>query len=743
MKVGEFNGIRRYLQSMAASEIGETLSDAELLSRFVRQPDATDFGILLRRHGPMIYAVCRRTLRDAHDVEDAFQATILVFVRKAPSIRRQEVLGSWLYAVAHRVAVRLRNTVSRRVLIERLDPETIATAAARTQTDSVMNPVLDAELSRLPAKYRLPVVLCYLQGRTNVEAAEQLGWPVGTVKGRLARARRMLRRQLQARGMTFAATGVFLGLDEAAAWAQVPKSLVRATTSSVLRFLAGDDAEVSSRAILLANGVIRTMVAFKLAAYSFILLAAASLMIGGGMLHQSLANEAPVGDAPPPQKKANQIADTPVKKETFPITVSGTAKDEAGKPVAGAHITLFSNDQGDAVLGTASTDANGNYKVQGQLPLGLNVQGPSFSHFAISGVAAGKGLSTRTATFITGKRSLRADPSLASYFAGEPIEFNLRFVPGTEVKGQVIDEDGKPVANAKVRVLLPKYITGGAIQLTYSPESILATRTNEDGRFHLANLLAGKPFELHVKCAGFAPFSFDTWQKEDMRAAATSELKCTLKRPRHVEIRVVCADTEKPVANVAISEGNDASDPILGKTDASGQLNLDLAPGGYAFRTILPQDSAYLPLEHTMRVDSGGSYRLTMVLKPGCILNLEAIDSQSGKGIKGIAFLRLVDNQDWTPMADLEQADADGPFPWLDGSGTMRPMRLPVVQDGNSPTNHPTTGPSGSLRAVVNPGTGCYRIVPVDGYEPEKWMIDEVDLPAGKSVTVQFKLRKK
>lgn len=150
MKAGGFNGVRCYLQSFESNEIGKTLSDDELLSRFVCQPDAFVFGIILRRHGPMIYAVCRRTLRDAHDVEDAFQATFLVFVRKAASIRRREVLGSWLYGVAHRVAVRLRNEISRRSIVEGSDQEAIASAQGRELSGPKLNPILDEELRRLP-----------------------------------------------------------------------------------------------------------------------------------------------------------------------------------------------------------------------------------------------------------------------------------------------------------------------------------------------------------------------------------------------------------------------------------------------------------------------------------------------------------------------------------------------------------------------------------------------------------------
>src|SRR5262249_26012685 len=150
-------------------------------------------GVLLQRHGPMVLGVCRRVLHDPHDAHDAFQATFLVFVRKAGSIRRRAVLGSWLYAVAHRVAVRLQAQIARRRAVEKSGEELAGAAAPAEPRDAELGRVLHEEVCRLPENYRTPVVLCYLEGKTNEETARQLCWPLGTVKGRLARARNLLR----------------------------------------------------------------------------------------------------------------------------------------------------------------------------------------------------------------------------------------------------------------------------------------------------------------------------------------------------------------------------------------------------------------------------------------------------------------------------------------------------------------------------------------------------------------------
>ncbi len=146
-----------------------------------------------RRHGPMVLGVCRRVLHNASDAEDAFQAAFIVLACKAHSIARPELLGSWLYRAAFRTALRARAEKARRreqsaPLVDRAAP----VSAAAVELDELRR-VLDEEIDRLPERYRVPVVLCYLEGRTNDEAARHLGCPVGTIASRLATARARLR----------------------------------------------------------------------------------------------------------------------------------------------------------------------------------------------------------------------------------------------------------------------------------------------------------------------------------------------------------------------------------------------------------------------------------------------------------------------------------------------------------------------------------------------------------------------
>jgi RNA polymerase sigma factor (sigma-70 family) len=160
------------------------------------------FEDLVKRHGPLVLGVCRQVLNHRQDAEDAFQATFLVLARKAGTIRDRQLVGCWLYEVANRIARRARARASRR----RLRPEMrgVEASGAEPESDAAWNelrPVLHAEVNGLPAKYGVPLVLCYLEGETHVEVARLLHWPVGTVKGRLSRARDMLRARLSRRGL--------------------------------------------------------------------------------------------------------------------------------------------------------------------------------------------------------------------------------------------------------------------------------------------------------------------------------------------------------------------------------------------------------------------------------------------------------------------------------------------------------------------------------------------------------------
>jgi RNA polymerase sigma factor (sigma-70 family) len=225
--------LRQFLHALPRSlaPAGEAgLTDAELLRRFAGQRDPAAFEILTWRHAAMVLAVCRRVLRSAADVEDAFQATFLVFLHKADSVRSREAVASWLYRVAYRTALRARRSAARRASHESQAPP-LAPPAAEPH-DPGLRAVLDEELSRLPEKYRAPLVLCYLEDRTKEETARLLGCPAGTVSSRLARARQRLRHRLVRRGVTLSAAAIGGRLAQEGAAALPPAESVRAVLRS-------------------------------------------------------------------------------------------------------------------------------------------------------------------------------------------------------------------------------------------------------------------------------------------------------------------------------------------------------------------------------------------------------------------------------------------------------------------------------------------------------------------------------
>jgi RNA polymerase sigma factor (sigma-70 family) len=234
------------------------LSDAELLERFVSRRDEAALEVLFWRHGPLVWGVCRRILRHEQDAEDAFQATFLALVRKAASIGKREALGGWLYTVACRVALAARAASARRAGRELPLADDPAADGPDDPAWRDLRPVLDEEVNRLPAPYRAAVVLCYLQGLTNDEAAAALGCTRGTVASRLARARERLRRRLGARGLAPSA-GLLVPLVAGKGLAAVPAGLLTTTLEAALAHAGQGTALVSAGAAALLEGALRAM----------------------------------------------------------------------------------------------------------------------------------------------------------------------------------------------------------------------------------------------------------------------------------------------------------------------------------------------------------------------------------------------------------------------------------------------------------------------------------------------------
>ncbi len=273
--------LRRFRRAALRGD-GGGMTDGQLLGCFVADRDEAAFAALVRRHGPMVLGVCRRVLRHEADAEDAFQATFLVLARKAAAIARRELLGNWLYGVAHRTALDARAAADRRRARERqVDPMPEPEARNGTDAGPGLRPLLDEELSRLPDKYRVPVVLCDLEGRTRRDVARQLGIPVGTLSGRLTTSRRMLARRLARRGLALSGAALPAALSPSAASARVPPPLLAATVEAATAQVAAG--VVSARVAALAEGVLKAMLVKKLTIVTAVFLAA-GLLVGAALL---------------------------------------------------------------------------------------------------------------------------------------------------------------------------------------------------------------------------------------------------------------------------------------------------------------------------------------------------------------------------------------------------------------------------------------------------------------------------
>jgi RNA polymerase sigma factor (sigma-70 family) len=256
------NGALSRLKTLLSVRESDQFSDRELLLRFVQTSDQVAFELIVRRHGPMVLGVCRRLLRNSADADDAFQATFMVLVRRAASLSQPEKLAGWLNRTAYITARKIRNSLAyrRAQQVPLNEPATDAPVAEIIWRE--LAPIFDEELHRLPDRLRLPIVLCFLEGRTKRATAAILGWPEGTISSRLQRARELLRCRLTRRGIALS-TGVFsLALFHATASAAVPALLLSSTIQSASQIALG--AAFTGPVAMLTEGVLRSMYYTKL-----------------------------------------------------------------------------------------------------------------------------------------------------------------------------------------------------------------------------------------------------------------------------------------------------------------------------------------------------------------------------------------------------------------------------------------------------------------------------------------------
>jgi RNA polymerase sigma factor (sigma-70 family) len=291
------SAVLQRLRRAALGQDGGGMSDGKLLECFLARREEAAFEALVRRHGPMVWSVCRRVLHNTHDAEDAFQAAFLVLVRKASSLRSRDTVGNWLYGVAFHTALKARAAAMKRHAKEAQAGARLRLKGASQEIASDFYSILDQELSRLPEKYREAIVLCDLEGKTRVDAARQVGIAEGTLSGRLTTARKTLAQRLTRRGLTLSGGAVALALGQSTLAASVPIPLLASTVRAAACLTAGQAAAgvISAEVAALTKGVLKTMVLGKLKLGAAIAVILGACVGGAALLDRQAEARGPGG----------------------------------------------------------------------------------------------------------------------------------------------------------------------------------------------------------------------------------------------------------------------------------------------------------------------------------------------------------------------------------------------------------------------------------------------------------------
>jgi RNA polymerase sigma factor (sigma-70 family) len=433
MPTAPLGTVLRHLRKLAVPPGTSELTDQQLLQRFAARREEDAFAALMQRHGGLVWGVCRHVLRHEQDAEDAFQATFLVLARNADSIRKQEALASWLHGTAHRIALQARRDAAiRRAHESRGSSMPVDKPLPESALREVLA-LLDEEVQRLAPRQRAVFVLCALEGKSQAEAAQQLGWKLGTVSGTLARARRQLEKRLTRRGVTLSAVLCAVALGRPALAATLSLRAARGTIQAALLYGAGKTAaQVSPVAAALAEGVTRTMFLSKLKAATVLLFVVGVALAGAGLLTLQ-ALHASGNDSKPAaaESKEKAPATAPAKKADEAVEVAGQVLDADGKPCAGARIFLWTNavqKQADMPV-LATTGADGRFRL-----------------------AVTKADRDRDAKIVARAKDLAPDwAEVGKLDKGGEVTLRLA-KDDVPINGRIIDLEGLPVAGAVIEV---------------------------------------------------------------------------------------------------------------------------------------------------------------------------------------------------------------------------------------------------------------------------------------------------
>jgi RNA polymerase sigma factor (sigma-70 family) len=686
MSQAKLEPVLQHIRKLAGSALTSDPSDSQLLERFLSTREERAFAVLVERYNRLVWSVCWQVLHHRQDAEDAFQATFLVLARHARTIRRTETVAGWLYRVARRLATRAgmnmatQRTHEKRVRNRRVEEPGSELALSELQA------VLHEELNRLPDRYRAPFYLCCLEGKTGPEAARLLSWKEGTVTGRLAEARKLLRRRLARRGFELSA---ILGACAVSSelFAGAPAGLVKATVKAAIAFAAGQTAATvcsASVAGLVRAGLKAAFLA-KVQSAGLLLLAAGVLAYAGALTHQALAaketpahNPADVASAPalfPEEEVAEDSGRVPASSgkdnPTEAITVKGRVMGPDDKPLAGARVVVW-------------TDTIKN-------PSDVNVRATTAQYGRFSFAVTQAELKHK-ATIVAKNKAY--GPAWSELKGINDEEIELRLVPDdVAINGRVLDLEGKPVGGATIRLLrLQKgwtdqwisemkrggQYTGMAYIDAVALDGPTAVQTKKDGRFQLQGLgrqrvawieISGENIEV-TRCFVVTRAAKVPGLRGGQNGAYTASFDHVVGPAKPIIGTVWEKGTGKPLVGITVTDNYWTKT----KTDERGHYrlvgigkkpNYIVAATGISFFSVTKWEVADTPGFDPLTVD--------FELKRGIVIRGRIINKETGEPVKGtVEYHAFGDNPYLKAVSAIEPAffsqdhrgytEADGSF---------------------------------------------------------------------------------
>jgi RNA polymerase sigma factor (sigma-70 family) len=627
-------------QPSAALEADET-PDQELLERFVAAHDETAFACLVGRYGPMVLAVCRSVLRHEQDAEDAFQATFLLLARKAAAVHQS--LPAWLHAVALRVAVKAHTRAGRQPTPSPPPEVPVADDPALPLAAQELQRLLHEELDRLPEKYRAPLVLCYLQGHSQEEAAMLLGWSRRKVKGRLQRGRDRLRARLARRGLTLSAA-----MLSALA---VPRSLTAAQVSAGSRTALAASL-LPPQVTMLADAALPFLGTASARLATLGLLLAGLLCVAGVFWHVPATAQPPRDPPPAPPEPAER--DEPLQPALVDrgdtVLLRGRVVDPDGKPLAGADVTVWWHSdewsrwhardlQPRKPRAGARSDADGRFRfsfAKAEMDDTAHNHRPEPWRY-VQVIAAAKGYG----------------PAWKITFDLHKEELLLRLVrDDLPLRGRVLDLQGQGVAGAVVHV--EPFIEYDVLQQPSWTGLSDALTTDREGRFTATGLGRDRSVRVHVSGANIEQKTATVAMKPEKPGGDHAGVEIIVEPTKPIEGVVRSKDTGKPLAGVVIY-GNEQAQRrrVRAITNAEGRYRLVGLPKAASYEL-----TAYPPnrLVHVGAVvvvpDTEGlkPVRADMELLRGALLRFRLVDPETKRAVRGQAhYAPLQHNENYQP----------------------------------------------------------------------------------------------